>query len=263
MIDKSQYGPWAVIAGGSEGVGSAFAHELAAAGIHLVLIARKPGPLEETAEKVRALGVQARTLSLDLLVPDALDRIRAITDALEVGLLIFNAGANSYGHEFVDSDLQKVQGVIDLNVTSQLQLTHHFGARMKARGRGGIVLLGSMSGYLGAEQQSIYSAAKAFSRVFAEGLWLELKPFGVHVLELVLGVTRTPAMARAGLNFDIPGMLVAEPEDVAREGLEHLADGPVWVAGGNYPAVVKRAGFPRDKIVQGAADGMRKLLGRA
>ena len=69
-------------------------------------------------------------------------------------------------------------------------------------------------------------------------------------------------MERAGLNFDIPGMLVAEPEDVAREGLEHLADGPVWVAGGNYDAAVKRSGFPRDKMVLGAAKAMRALLNR-
>ncbi|MDI9918575.1 SDR family NAD(P)-dependent oxidoreductase, partial [Rhodococcus sp. IEGM 1379] len=52
MIDVKQYGPWAVIAGGSEGVGAAFADELSKAGLNLVLVARKPGPLEETAEKV-------------------------------------------------------------------------------------------------------------------------------------------------------------------------------------------------------------------
>jgi len=262
MIDTNHYGPWAVIAGGSEGVGSAFADSLAQAGIDLVLIARKSGPLEETANKVRAHGVQVRTLSLDLLLPDAVAQIRQVTDDLEIGLLIFNAGANSYGHEFVTSELDKVQGVIDLNITRQLELAQHFGAKMKERGRGGIMLLGSLAGYMGAEQQSIYGAAKAFSRVFAEGLWLELKPFGVHVVELVLGVTRTPAMERAGLRFDIPGLNVAEAEDVAREGLEHLADGPVWIAGGNYKAVQQRSGFPRDVMVQAAADGMRKLLGR-
>ncbi len=262
MIDTNHYGPWAVIAGGSEGVGSAFADSLAQAGINLVLIARKSGPLEETANKVRAHGVQVRTLSLDLLLPDAVARIEQVTDDLEIGLLIFNAGANSYGHEFVTSELDKVQGVIDLNITRQLELAHHFGAKMKERGRGGIMLLGSLAGYMGSEQQSIYGAAKAFSRVFAEGLWLELKPFGVHVVELVLGVTRTPAMERAGLRFDIPGLNVAEAEDVAREGLEHLADGPVWIAGGNYKAAQKRSGFPRDVMVQAAADGMRKLLGR-
>ena len=262
MIDTNHYGPWAVIAGGSEGVGSAFADSLARAGINLVLIARKSGPLEETANKVRAHGVQVRTLSLDLLLPDAVAQIRQVTDDLEIGLLIFNAGANSYGHEFVTSELDKVQGVIDLNITRQLELAQHFGAKMKERGRGGIMLLGSLAGYLGSEQQSIYGAAKAFSRVFAEGLWLELKPFGVHVVELVLGVTRTPAMERAGLRFDIPGLNVAEAEDVAREGLEHLADGPVWIAGGNYKAAQQRSGFPRDVMVQAAADGMRKLLGR-
>jgi len=262
MIDTNHYGPWAVIAGGSEGVGSALADSLAQAGINVVLIARKSDPLEETANKARAHGVQVRTLSLDLLLPDAVAQIRQVTDDLEIGLLIFNAGANSYGHEFVTSELDKVQGVIDLNITRQLELAQHFGAKMKERGRGGIMLLGSLAGYLGSEQQSIYGAAKAFSRVFAEGLWLELKPFGVHVVELVLGVTRTPAMERAGLRFDIPGLNVAEAEDVAREGLDHLADGPVWIAGGNYKAAQQRSGFPRDVMVQAAADGMRKLLGR-
>ncbi|RZK96402.1 MAG: SDR family NAD(P)-dependent oxidoreductase [Rhodococcus sp. (in: high G+C Gram-positive bacteria)] len=262
MIDTDRFGPWAVIAGGSEGVGASFAEELGRAGINLVLIARKPGPLEETADKVRGHGIEVRTLALDLLDPDALDRIDAATDDVEVGLLIFNAGANSYGHEFVSGDLAGFQGVIDLNITSQLQLSHHFGARMKDRGRGGIVLVGSLAGYLGSEDQSIYAASKAFGRVFAESLWLELAPFGVHVVELVLGVTRTPAMVRAGLNFDLPGMNVAEPEDVAREGLAHIADGPVWVAGGNYDAARKRSGFPRDALVRGAAEGMRKLLGR-
>jgi len=262
MIDTNHYGPWAVIAGGSEGVGSALADSLAQAGINVVLIARKSDPLEETANKVRAHGVQVRTLSLNLLLPDAVAQIRQVTDDLEIGLLIFNAGANSYGHEFVTSELDKVQGVIDLNITRQLELAQHFGAKMKERGRGGIMLLGSLAGYLGSEQQSIYGAAKAFSRVFAEGLWLELKPFGVHVVELVLGVTRTPAMERAGLRFDIPGLNVAEAEDVAREGLDHLADGPVWIAGGNYKAAQQRSGFPRDVMVQAAADGMRKLLGR-
>ncbi|MGW3481781.1 SDR family NAD(P)-dependent oxidoreductase [Rhodococcus indonesiensis] len=263
MIDVKQYGPWAVIAGGSEGVGAAFADELSKAGLNLVLVARKPGPLEETAEKVRGNGVEVRTLALDLLAADAVEQIRQATDDVEVGLLIFNAGANSYGHEFVSGDLDGFRGVITLNIDRQLELSHLFGSKMKERGRGGIMLLGSLAGYMGSEHQSIYAASKAFSRVFAESLWLELAPHGVHVVELVLGVTRTPAMIRAGLNFDIPGMLVAEPEEVAREGLEHLTDGPVWVAGGNYEAAVKRSGFPRDKLVRGAAEAMRKLLNRS
>ncbi|MEW2352182.1 SDR family NAD(P)-dependent oxidoreductase [Spirillospora sp. NPDC029432] len=260
-FDKDRYGPWAVIAGGSEGVGSSFAMRLAEAGLNLVLIARKPGPLNETAERVRAAtGVEVRTIELDLIAPEPLKAIRAVTDGLDVGLLIYNAGANSYGHEFVTGDLERFQGVIDLNITAQLAITQHFGALMKERGRGGIILVGSMAGYMGQAQISVYAAVKAFGRIFAEGLWLELGEHGVDVLELVLGVTRTPAMERAGLNMDLPGLNVAEPDDVAREGLEHIADGPVWVAGGNLEAAEKRGGFPRAKKVAGAHAAMKKML---
>ncbi|WP_024794365.1 SDR family NAD(P)-dependent oxidoreductase [Tomitella biformata] len=262
MIDKEFYGPWAVIAGGSEGVGASFADQLAEAGINLLLIARKPGPLEETAEAVRKHGVEVRTLAQDLLADDAIENISKAVADVEVGLMIFNAGANSYGHEFVTGDLDGFRGVVKLNIDRQLELSHVFGAPMRERGRGGIMLLGSMAGYLGAEHQSIYAASKAFSRIFAEGLWLELKEHGVHVLELVLGVTRTPAMARAGLNFDIPGMVVWEPEDVARQGLEQLPNGPVYIVGGDTSAAEARSGYPRDKMVEGAAAAMRKLMGR-
>ncbi|MFJ4903567.1 SDR family NAD(P)-dependent oxidoreductase [Streptomyces sp. NPDC088727] len=260
MLDRNEYGPWAVVAGGSEGVGASFARLLADAGINLVLIARKPGPLNETAELARAQGVEVRTLALDLLDPGAPAAVRAATDGLEIGLLVFNAGANSYGHEFVTGDLDRIQDVLGLNITAQLALTHHFGALMKERGRGGILLVGSLAGYLGQARISVYSAAKAFSRVFAEGLWLELRPYGVHVLELVLGVTRTPAMERAGLRMDLPGLNVAEPDDIAREGLEHLGDGPVRVAGGNAGAAEKRSGFPRADLVLGADEASRRLL---
>lgn len=256
----AKYGPWAVVAGGSEGVGASFAHQLADAGVNLVLIARKPGPLEATANEARARGVEVRTLELDLLDPGAVKAVRALTDDLEVGLLVFNAGANSYGHDFVTGDLDRVQGVIDLNITSQLALTHHFGGLMAQRGRGGILLVGSLAGYLGQAQISVYSAVKAFSRIFAEGLWLELRERGVDVLELVLGVTRTPAMERAGLNFDLPGLAVAEPDDVAREGLEHLADGPVWVAGGNAAAAEKRSGMDRARLAAGAHAASKRML---
>ncbi|QIX26556.1 SDR family NAD(P)-dependent oxidoreductase [Nocardioides sp. JQ2195] len=260
MTDLTTYGPWAVIAGGSEGVGASFATQLAEAGINLVLLARKPGPLEETAAAARAKGVEVRTLSVDLISPDALARIRTITDDLEVGLLIYNAGSNTYGHEFVSGDLAAFGAVIDLNITAQLVLVQHFGAAMKDRGRGGILLVGSMSGYMGAPQIGIYAAAKAFGRIFAEGLWLEMREHGVDVLELVLGATRTPAMARAGLNFDIPGLHVSDPEVVAREGLDHLADGPIRLADGNGRNLAKRNDLDRAPMLIAAAEASKRML---
>ena len=259
MTDLTTYGPWAVIAGGSEGVGAEFAALLAEGGVNLVLIARKPDPLERTAARCRELGVQTRTLAIDLV--DGVEAVIAATADLEVGLLIYNAGANTCSEEFLDGALADFGRVIDLNVTAMLTLVQHYGRPMRDRRRGGILMVGSMAGYLGSVRHTIYGGVKAFGRIFAESLWLELRDYDVHVLELVLGVTRTPAMERGGLNFDVPGMRVAEPADVAREGLEHLAEGPVFVAGGNADDVARRNDPDRAKVVLGSHRFMQKLMG--
>lgn len=261
MTDLARYGPWAVIAGGSEGVGAEFARLLAEAGLNLVLAARKPEPLEATAAQCRGRGVEVRTLAIDLVDPTAVSRIADATTGLEVGLLIFNAGANTCSEHFLDGDLADLQRVIDLNVTAMMALVQHFGRPMRDRRRGGILLVGSMAGYLGSMRHTVYGGVKAFGRVFAEGLWLELQEYDVHVLELVLGVTRTPAMERVGLNFDVPGMRVAQPADVAREGLEQLANGPVFIAGGNSDDAERRNHPDRAKVVLGTHRMMQKLLG--
>lgn len=262
MIDCSKYGPWAVIAGGSEAVGAEFAHQLARAGLNLLLIARKEGPLEETAEAVRRHGTEVRTLRQDLVAPDAAAAVAAATEGLEVGLLVLNAGANTYGHEFVTGDLEAFRAVATLNIDRKLELTHLLGRPMAERGRGGIIIVGSVTGFVGCEMMSVYSASKAFSRVFAEGLWLEMKARGVDVLALTAGPTRTPAMDRAGLDFDAVGVVASDPADVAREGLAHLADGPVWVVGEHYDKARTLSGFPRRDQVLAEAAAVREMMGQ-
>jgi short-subunit dehydrogenase len=129
---------------------------------------------------------------------------------------------------------------------------------MAARGRGGIVLIGSMAGFAGSPATSVYNAAKAFSRIFAEGLWYELGAFGVDVVELVVGAMRTPAMERRGMTF---GPDTAEPAAVAEEALDGLGNGPVVVsrfAGGTARAEAM-SGFPRAPLVEASADGLRRL----
>lgn len=262
MPDLAKYGPWAVIAGGSEGVGAEFAAQLARAGINLVLIARKPDALRQTARRCREIGAQVHTIAVDLLDPESISRVAHETSGLEVGLLIYNAGANTCRERFLDADPAAVAGVIDLNVTRMLALVAHFGRPMRERRRGGIMLVGSLAGTYGSMQQSAYAGAKAFGRLFAESLWLELREYGVDVLELVLGVTRTPAMERAGLNFDIPGLVVSEPADVAREGLANLPRGPVRIAGDNAAAYQWGSGPDRAAIVLAAHHRVQALLGR-
>ena len=124
-----------------------------------------------------------------------------------------------------------VHGILGWIYVVYYALVHHFGRAMRDRGRGGIVMLGSRASSVGSMKHSVYGGVKAFGQIFAESLWIELRDSGVDVLQLVLGLTRTPAMERVGINFEVPGMPAADPEDVAREGLARLAEGPVWRAG--------------------------------
>ncbi|MBV1686649.1 SDR family NAD(P)-dependent oxidoreductase [Novosphingobium sp. G106] len=224
-MDLAKYGPWALITGGSEGVGAAFARQLAADGFKLVLVARKPEPLEELAAELRGKGAEVRVLSADLSKPDVLDHVRAVTDDIEIGLLVYNAGANNTRGNFIELPREVPDSVIAINVLGQTEFARHYGAPMIARGRGGIILTGSLGGYLGSATLAAYTAAKAFSRVFTEALWAECQPLGVDVLHLNIGFTATPAMARLGLPIEY----AEAPENVAREGLDNIANGPVWI----------------------------------
>lgn len=116
--------------------------------------------------------------------------------------------------------------VIQLSVVGQTVLSHHFGRRMAARGRGGIILMGSLAGVAGSPSVVTYSGAKAYSQIFSEGLWWELGQKGVDVLHVVVGKTDTPAMARLGIDHGDEG---DPPSAVARVALENLANGPVAV----------------------------------
>jgi short-subunit dehydrogenase len=224
-MDVTKYGPWALVIGGSEGVGAAFARKLAAAGFKLVLVARKPGPLETLAAELRATGAEVRVLAADLSQPDVLEKVRSVTDDIETGLLIYNAGANNTRGMFVELPKEVTQSVIAINVLGQADFARHYGALMCKRGRGGMILAGSLSSYLGSPTLAAYTASKAFSRIFTEALWAECKPRGVDVLHLAIGFTATPAMQRLGIDISVAEL----PEKVAQQGLDNIANGPLWI----------------------------------
>jgi short-subunit dehydrogenase len=264
LLDSKKYGPWAVIAGASEGVGAAFAHKLAAAGLNLVLIARKKEVLDELAGKVRGQsGVEVRTLPLDLTSADMLDRVRAVTDDVEVGLLVYNAGANQSMERFLDAPLESALRVLRLNPVGQTSLSHHFGTKMAARGHGGIILVGSLAGSAGATPLVAYCASKAYTQGLAEGLWSELKPKGVDVVYEVLGAVDTPNRARqaepAGSrpkDPDDPNQILFPPEEVAQGALDNLAKGPVHVPDKLQRFYDQLIGLPRDQ----ASNLMKRML---
>jgi len=228
-----RYGPWALITGASEGTGSAFALKLADEGVSSILVARREGPLEETAARVRARGVDCVTVTADLAAPDAAERIIAAASAAvapdQIGLFIANAGADSTNSQFLDTDFAAWDRLVTMNVTTTMHLAHHFGQTLRARGKGGMILVGSGACYGGLNGIAAYCASKAFVLCFAEGLWAELRGFGVDVLNLVLGRTDTPAHRKIleESGQPIPDDM-AMPEDVARVGLAQLPHGPIY-----------------------------------
>lgn len=225
IIDVNKYGPWALVTGGSEGVGAEAARMLVDDGFNVVLIARKTEPLEALKTELEGKGAQVRIKSVDLGKRDALAKVREVTDDIEIGLLFYNAGANSVRGNFCDLPQEVTEHVINLNALGHADFSRHYGKLMCERGKGGMILTGSTGGYLGSSDIAAYCASKAFCRVLCESLWLECEPFGVDVCHLNIGFTATPAMARLGL----PVEFAETPHEVARQGLAHIKDGPVWV----------------------------------
>jgi uncharacterized protein len=230
MSLKERYGPWALLVGGSEGIGEHLARQLGAAGINLVLVARKAATLADTAQRLRAdMGVEVRTLELDIRREDMLDRIREVTDGLRVGLLVHNVGGGQGFGPFVDCGLEDVMSAVLTNPVAFTKLAHQFGKPMADRGRGGILMIGSLAGNAGGYYLATYSAGKAFNQILMEALWAELKPRGVDVLAFPIGAADTPSRARSG-TVDADEMPVARPEEVARQALAELPNGPVYVS---------------------------------
>jgi len=245
-----KYGPWAVIAGASEGIGASFARKIAGQGVNVVLLARKPQPLEELAQEIRrTTRAQVRAASVDLSAADLQEKIAQLTGDVEVGLVVYNAGAESKMVHFLDRPMDELMRIIGVNVTGTTIMLHHFAAPMRQRRRGGIIVVGSMAGFAGGSRMAVYTGSKAFEQMLTETLWWELKPAGVNVLMLVAGTTRTPAMARMGINLEGTGNPVMDPGEVAQEGLDNLENGPTWIAGAHNREALKFLCSPDRKTV--------------
>lgn len=255
---KERYGPWAIVAGASEGLGAAFAIALAQRGVNVLLVARRAEKLEAQAQTVRALGVEARTLAVDLGAPTAVAAVAQAAAGLDVGLLVFNAALAPRG-EFLRLPVDEQRAALALNTGALLELTHAIGARLATRGRGGLLLMSSMTAFQGSPYLATYGATKAFILSLAEALWVELAPRGVDVLGVCAGATRTPGFERSSPG-SVPGLL--EPEQVAAEALDALGDGPLLIPGtfNRLASFALRRFFPRRAAVRLMGAEGKKLL---
>ena len=219
-----RYGPWALVAGASEGLGAAFARALAGRGLNLVLVARRHEPLEVLAAD---LPTRTITVSADLATTDGIAQVMDAAAGLNVGLVVANAAYSPIGR-FIEMDPELTRRAMDLNCRAPLELAHRFLPAMAARGRGGFIVMSSLAGMQGSPPISVYAATKAFGAILAEGLWAELRGTGVDVLTCVAGAVATPSLVGV-TSRPAPGTLT--PDEVAGAALRGLGRGPRTVPG--------------------------------
>ncbi|ORW09995.1 SDR family NAD(P)-dependent oxidoreductase [Mycobacterium kyorinense] len=245
MTFAAKYGPWALVAGASDGVGAAFAEGLAERGLNVVLVARRQAVLDEVAASISRAGVETRTLAVDLAKPDVASAIVAATKDLDVGFLAYCAGADPHFEPFLTQPIAAAEAMVQRNCMAPIQLCHHFAPAMVQRGSGGIVIFSSGAGFVGGPNMVAYGATKAFDMVFAEALWSELHDKGIDVLGLVLGKTDTPALRRLEHSR---GQLSSEDEapagaatvdEVISEAFANLTNGPTWMVGDQMRAAAR------------------------
>ncbi len=232
----AKYGPWAVIAGASEGTGACFAEELAAMGINLALVSRRSEALEALGRRLAAAhGIETRAIVQDLSEPGAGQALVAACAGFDVGLYISNAGADNFT-PFFESDVEAAHRLVRMNIATLIDAVHGFGQNLVERGRGGIVVMASGAGLGGQPLLALYSATKAFEINFAESLWAEYASRGIDAIAVAAPLMNTPMLQRtvAGMDFDFSQAF--DPADVthnalagllAGEPLQVIPDGPL------------------------------------
>lgn len=181
----------ALVTGASSGIGKALAHGLAARGHDLVIVSERASELALTADEIRRRhGVQVRMIVLDLAHAQAAHLLHDKTRDLEVDILVNNAGFFFFG-EVADADPVRANAMLQLHVVTPSLLCTLFGRDMRARRRGHILIVSSISAWRDFPGIGYYGSSKKYLRGFARALRSELAIYGVNVTCLAPGATAT------------------------------------------------------------------------
>ncbi len=213
--------PMVVVTGGSEGIGFELARRFAAAGSDVMLVARRPGPLERAAAAIRAeLKADAVAVPADVTAPDAVATIdRALAQHRAYADVLVNSAGIGLAGPFHAQAPEDIVRLIDLNVRALTALTRHYLDGMRKRGRGGILNLASLGGYTPGPNQAAYYASKAYVISLTEAIAAETAGEGVRVCVLAPGPVTTAWHERAGAGAAFYRYLLpSSPMSAARAG---------------------------------------------
>jgi short-subunit dehydrogenase len=224
LLDKQRFGPWALVTGASSGIGPEFARQIAAAGINLVLVARREALLNEVGRHItRDFGVQFRALTMDVSQEGFISKLAEHTTDLDIGLVVSNAGTANPG-EFLKLDRQLLEETLRLNTMSHLDIAHYFGRKLAERRRGGLILVGAMGAENGIPCIANDGGAKAYVHSLGEALHYEFNPLGVYVTVLAAGFTNTPVLEKFGFDPKTLSMKPMSVDQCVSEGLNGLLE---------------------------------------
>jgi uncharacterized protein len=229
-MSESTGRPLAVVTGASSGIGYELAKLCAENGFDLVVAADRP--LEEAVQAFRGLGAAVTAVEADLATVGGVDELYDVIKGRPVDALLANAG-HGLGRAFLDQDFEEVRHVIDTNITGTVYLIQKVGRDMRARGRGRILITGSVAGFMPGSFHAVYNGTKAFIDSFSFALRNELKETEITVTCLMPGPTETEFFERADLMDTKVGQQEKDdPAKVARDGFEAMMKGEGDVVSG-------------------------------
>jgi len=216
--------PLAVVTGASSGIGLELAR-LCALQEYDLIIAADESAIHQSARALRQGGISVEPVEADLATVQGVNRLWHTIGGRPVDALLANAG-HGLGGAFLDQDFEAIRHVIDTNVTGTLDLIQRVGRDMRARGRGRILITGSIAGFIPGTFHAVYNGTKAFIDSFSFALRAELKDSGVTVTCLMPGATETEFFERAGmLDTQVGQMEKDDPADVAKAGFDAMMRG--------------------------------------
>jgi hypothetical protein len=208
LIEK--YGQWAVVTGASSGIGLELAERLADAGFNLIINARNLSKLQEIQRDFEnKFKVLVKIVAGDVAQYETNENIFKVASNLEVGLVVASAGFGTSG-KFINNGIDDEVDMLRVNCEGLLYITHYFSQLFAKKRKGGIILLSSMVAFQGVPNASNYAATKAYVQTLAEGLAVELKPFGVDVLAAAPGPVSSGFANRANMQMSMS----LKPSDV-------------------------------------------------
>ena len=211
----------ALVTGASSGIGAVYADRLARRGHDLVLVARDVARLTAVADRIRAAtGRQVELLPADLANKDDVRRVEErLRSDDRVELLVNNAGVGAT-QTLIDSDAERLDDMIQVNVTALTRLTRAVAPGMVRRGKGAVINIASIVALAPERLNGTYGASKAFVLAFTQSLNHELGPKGIQVQAVLPGATSTDFWALAGLPVNhLPSQIAMSAEDMVDASL--------------------------------------------